>query len=318
MTNQRASTSLLLILVLFLAGLATAQAQEQHLSVDIVNGTKSSIPIAVVPFGNETIGPPPSTDVAQVVGMDLSRSGQFRALDKGDIVEFPTRGSDIKFPTWKLLNQDYIVVGHVKDGGNGTYQVAFELWNVNTKKQLLTDSYTADAGKLRDVAHQIADQIYQKITGVRGAFYTRIAYITLVGHGKDAVYSLVVADSDGYNPQVVVRSHEVLMSPAWSPDGKEIAYVSFESGDSAIYIQNLATGARRLVSSRKGINGAPAFSPDGTKLAMSLSFAGNPEIFVMDLASGKLTRLTHNYAHRHRTGLDARRQRPDVHFRPFG
>ena len=296
MTKLRACNALLWVLVLFLAGWGTAQAQDQHLSVDIVNGTKSAIPIAVVPFGNETIGPPPTTDVAQVVGMDLSRSGQFRALERGDIVESPSRGSEIKFPTWKLLNQDYIVVGHVKDAGNGSYAVGFELWNVNTQQELVAGTYTADASQLRGVAHQIADQIYQKITGVRGAFYTRIAYITLVGHGKNRVYSLVVADSDGYNPQVVVRSHEILMSPDWSPDGKEIAYVSFESGDSAIYIQNLATGARRLVSARKGINGAPAFSPDGKKLAMCLSYVGNPEIYVMDLATGQLTRLTHNYA----------------------
>ncbi|GAB3026264.1 MULTISPECIES: Tol-Pal system beta propeller repeat protein TolB [Oleiagrimonas] len=272
-----------------------AQAQSQGLNINIVNGTKSAIPITVVPFGNETVGPPPTTKVSDVVQMDLARSGKFRTLDKSDVVEFPTRGNEIKFPTWSLLKQDYIVVGHVKNADNGQYRIGFELWNVNTKKQMLQSTYTAPASKLRDIAHQIADQIYQKITGVRGAFYTRIAYVTAVGTGKNIRYSLIVADSDGYNPQVVVRSRESLLSPTWSPDGNELAYVSFESGNSAIYIQNLSTGARRLVSARKGINGAPAFSPDGTKLAVSLSYVGNPEIFIIDLATGKAKRLTHNY-----------------------
>jgi TolB protein len=293
---MRVSTIALMFLALLLTGVGSAQAQQQHLSVNIVNGTKSSIPITVVPFSKETIGPPPTTSVSGVVGMDLARSGKFRTLDKSDVVEFPSRGDEIKFPTWKLLQQDYIVVGHVKNAADGSFEVGFELWNVNTRKQLLKGTYTAPASKLRGVAHQIADQIYQKITGVRGAFYTRIAYITAVGTGKDTRYSLIVADSDGYNPQVVVRSKEALMSPEWSPNGKELAYVSFESGNSAIYIQNLSTGARRLVSARKGINGAPAFSPDGSKLAVSLSSVGNSEIFIIDLATGKATRLTHNYA----------------------
>ncbi|KGI77140.1 Tol-Pal system beta propeller repeat protein TolB [Oleiagrimonas soli] len=294
MPNFRVTLALAFALLGALA-FSPAQAQTQGLNINIVNGTKSAIPIAVVPFGSETVGPPPTTKVSDVVQMDLARSGKFRTLDKGDVVEFPTRGNEIKFPTWSLLKQDYIVVGHVKNADGGQYQIGFELWNVNTKQQLLQLSYTAPASKLRDIAHQIADQIYQKITGVRGAFFTRIAYVTAVGTGKNIRYSLIVADSDGYNPQVVVRSRESLLSPTWSPDGNELAYVSFESGNSAIYIQNLSTGARRLVSARKGINGAPAFSPDGTKLAVSLSYVGNPEIFVIDLASGKETRLTHNY-----------------------
>ncbi len=273
-----------------------AWGQQDTLHITVANGIASATPIVVVPFHNETVGPPPTTDVSRIVRMDLARSGRFRVLDQADIVEYPSRGNEIKFATWKLLNQDYIVVGHVKDAGQGAYQIGYELWNVNTGKQLFAGTYLADANQMRDAAHQIADRIYQQIIGVPGAFYTRIAYITVVGVGKHTRYSLVVADSDGYNPQVVVRSHEALLSPAWAPNGKELAYVSFETGDSAIYIQNLATGARRQVSARKGINGAPAFSPDGTRLAMSLSYVGNPEIFIMDLATGKLTRLTHNYS----------------------
>ncbi len=275
---------------------APAMAQQDALHITVSKGVVTATPIAVVPFHQETIGPPPATDIAKVVRMDLQRSGRFSPLSPNDIVQFPSRGSEIKFPTWKQLAQDYIVVGHIKDAGGGNYEIGFELWNVNAQKSMDSHTYTAPAGKLRDIAHQIADRVYQAITGVRGAFYTRMAYVTATGTGKNIHYALWVADSDGYNPTPVVRSQEALLSPAWSPDGTELAYVSFESGNTAIYIQNLATGSRRLVSARKGINGAPAFSPDGTRLAVSLSYIGNPEIFIIDLATGKLTRLTHNYA----------------------
>ncbi len=284
--------ALLLLTCLAFCGIGTAQAQ--GLSINIVNGTKSAIPIAVVPFSDQNAGTSLPTNVAQIIHMDLARCGKFHALDRNDIVAFPHQGGDIKFAAWKLLKQDYIVVGSVTRAGDN-YTVSFELWDVNSQNKLLGQSYTAPAGDLRGVAHQIADAVYEKIIGEPGAFFTRIAYITSTGTAPNLTYSLIVADSDGYNPQVVVRSHEALLSPNWSPDGNEIAYVSFESGNSAIYIQNLSTGARRLVSGRKGINGAPAFSPDGSKLAMSLSYQGNPEIYVMDIASGTTTRLTHNY-----------------------
>jgi len=131
---------------------------------------------------------------------------------------------------------------------------------------------------------------------VRGAFWTRIAYITATGNPPKAAYALMVADSDGYNPQVVVRSREALLSPSWSQDGKRIAYVSFESGNSAIYVQDLGTGARQVVSSSRGINSAPAFSPDGNRLAVSLSKGGNPDIYVLDLASRQTTQVTRHFA----------------------
>ncbi|MGH8113854.1 MAG: Tol-Pal system beta propeller repeat protein TolB [Rhodanobacteraceae bacterium] len=289
-------TRILPILILAFASLFFAvQAGAQGLTVQIVNGVPSAIPITVVPFGQQGSGPASPVDIAQIVSMDLDRCGKFRTLPTSEIVESPTTGSQIKFATWQQLKQDYIVVGRTSYEG-GVLKADFELWDVNKQQQLLGLSISGQGSDLRRVAHQIADQIYQKIIGVRGAFDTRIAYVTMVGLGNNAQYSLVVADSDGYNPQTVVRSHEALLSPTWSPDGKELAYVSFESGDSAVYIQNIATGARRVVSARPGINGAPRFSPDGKKLALSLSFQGNPEIYVMDLATGALTRLTHNLA----------------------
>ncbi len=283
-----------LMLGLMLVGLGSARAQ--GLTVQIVNGVQSAIPIAVVPFGDQNAASPPQTKVGQIIHMDLARSGKFRPLPKDDLVASPHRGGAIKFAAWKLLKQDYIVVGRLGDAPGGAFKVSYELWDVNRQQNLLSQSYVVPASELRGVAHQIADAIYEKITGVPGAFYTRIAYVTARGVSPNMTYSLVVADSDGYNPQIVVQSHEPLLSPAWSPNGKELAYVSFESGDSAIYIQNLATGSRRLVSARKGINGAPSFSPDGTRLAVSLSYQGNPEIYIINLANGDLTRLTHQYS----------------------
>ena len=292
--SMRKFSSRLAVILLVTAGwFAAPVAAQSPLTVDIVGGVKTATPIVVVPFAQQG-GAPLTTDVADVMRNDFNRSGKFRALAKSDIVETPAQGSDIKFPTWRLLKQDYIVVGRIGDAGNGTLNVTYELWDVNKQQQLLGGTFTTPAADLRGVAHRMADKIYEKITGVRGAFWTRIAYITAVGLGDKTTYSLIVADSDGYNPQVAVRSRESLLSPSWSPDGSSIAYVSFEDGNSSIRIQNILTGARQLVSARKGINGAPSWSPDGRKLAVSLSYVGNPEIFVIDLASHEATRLTHN------------------------
>jgi TolB protein len=294
---RRSPRSLFTLILLLIAGLVAGPAVAQSLNVQIVGGVKTATPIAVVPFAQQG-GSPLPTDVADVIRNDLNRCGKFRSLAVSEIVEQPSQGSDIKFATWRLLKQDFIVIGRIKDAGNGMVSVEYELWDVNRQQRLLGAAMPpAPVSDLRSVAHQIADAIFQQITGVPGAFWTRIAYITSVGTGSNQTYSLIVADSDGYNPQVVARSHEALLSPKWSPDGSRIAYVSFESGDSAIYVQNISTGARQLISGRsKGINSAPAWSPDGTKLALSLSYTGNPEIYVMDLASRQETRLTRTLA----------------------
>ncbi|MFC5527130.1 Tol-Pal system beta propeller repeat protein TolB [Rhodanobacter ginsengisoli] len=291
---MRKFSSSFAVILLAIAALFAGPVAAQSLNVDIVGGVKTATPIVVVPFAQQG-GTPLSTDVADVIRNDFNRSGKFRSLAKSDIVEFPATGPDIKFATWRLLKQDYITVGRISDAGSGMLKVDFELWDVNKQTELAGGTYTTPAGDLRGVAHQIADQIYQKITGVRGAFWTRIAYITAVGLGNNTTYSLIVADSDGYNPQVVARSRESLLSPSWSPDGKKIAYVSFESGNSNIYIQDITTGSRQLVESHpRGINGAPAWSPDGTKLAVALSYVGNLELFTLDLATHKETQLTHS------------------------
>ena len=273
-----------------------ASAQEQGLEIDIIGGNASALPIAIVPMPYQGTAAAPPTDVAAVVRADLERSGAFRALPEASILERPVRGSEIQYPTWRALRQDYLVVGRVVDAAGGGFRVEYELFDVAKQERLLGLALTARANAMRDVAHQMADAIYEKILGVRGAFWTRIAYITQAGVGSGARYALMVADADGYNPQTVVRSAEPLLSPAWSPDGRRLAYVSFERGNSSIYIQDIASGARELLTSFRGINGSPAFSPDGTRLALTLSRSGNPEIYVMDLGSKQLTQITNQFA----------------------
>lgn len=285
--------------VLLMAGvlLSTgAWAQSGGLTVDITNGNPSALPIAVVPFGFEGASVPPESNAGEIVRADLARSGQFRTLPKSDIVEFPTRDSEVKYATWRLLKQDYLVVGRMADSGGGALRVDWQLLDIAKQQRIAEGSISGQRTGLRDIAHQVADLVYEKILGVRGAFWTRIAYITATGSAPNYQYALMVADSDGYNPQVVVRSRESLMSPTWSPDGRKLAYVSFESGNSSVYIQDLGTGSRQVVSNSKGINSAPGFSPDGSRLSLSLSKGGNPDIYVLDLASRQLTQVTRHFA----------------------
>jgi TolB protein len=285
--------------VLLMAGVllsAGAWAQSGGLTVDITNGNPSALPVAVVPFGFDGASVPPESNAGEIVRADLARSGQFRTLPKSDIVEFPTRDSEVKYATWRLLKQDYLVVGRMADTGGGALRVDWQLLDVAKQQRIAEGSISGQRTGLRDIAHQVADLVYEKILGVRGAFWTRIAYITATGSAPNYQYALMVADSDGYNPQVVVRSRESLMSPAWSPDGRKLAYVSFESGNSSVYIQDLGTGSRQVVSNSKGINSAPAFSPDGSRLSLSLSKGGNPDIYVLDLGSRQLTQVTRHFA----------------------
>ncbi|MEE4173480.1 MAG: Tol-Pal system beta propeller repeat protein TolB [Xanthomonadales bacterium] len=282
---------LLPLLVLTLASDARAQ-----LEIEIVQGNASQLPIAIVPFQWRASSPPPVTTVSEVVSNDLYRSGLFAPVDESDMVDRPVDAESIRFGTWRLLKVDYIVIGWVNDSPGGGYDIVYQLFDVNTQDRLLSQITTVGPGDLRFGAHRVADAIYEALTGVPGAFATRIAYVSATGEGADLRYELVVADADGFNPITVVGSPEPLLSPAWSPDGERLAYVSFEKGNSAIYVQEVTTGARELVSSGKGINGAPSFSPDGRYVALTLSRTGNPEIYVRDLTTGTTTQLTNHWA----------------------
>ncbi|MBS0375016.1 MAG: Tol-Pal system beta propeller repeat protein TolB [Proteobacteria bacterium] len=278
----------LVLLVLFAATLAGWPAQAQ-LTVQITRGVTSPIPVAVVPFGGA--GPLP-VDVAEVIGGDLERSGRFQALPRGSMLQKPSRAGDLDFAQWRLVKTDYVVIGRVLPEGERS-AVEFELYNAISGERLLGYSVPAGSGALRLAAHRAADMIYEKILGVPGAFATRIAYVSQEGSGPARHWRLVVADADGENARTIVDSPEPLMSPAWSPDGTRLAYVSFEGRASSIYVQSLVSGARERVSGRAGVNGAPAWSPDGRRLALALSQSdGNVDVFVLDLASHGLLRVT--------------------------
>jgi len=266
------------------------------LEIEITRGVEAAAPIAIVGFPWMGTGQPPSAMVGAVVRNDLNRSGRFRPLSQADIIEKPTRGSDINWATWRLLKSNYLVIGRINPGTGGGYVVEFELFDVLTQERLLGKAIEARPGELRRVAHHVSDLIFERILGIRGAFSTKIAYITVTGDGDERRYALVVADADGFGPQEVVRSKEPLLSPNWSPDGRYLAYVSFEKGNSSIYVQEIATGSRQQLSGLAGINGAPAFSPDGRQLALTLSKDGDPEIYTMTIATGDLSRVTNHWA----------------------
>ena len=272
------------IALLALAYVAPAAAQ---LRLDITEGVKDAVPVAVVPFAGQPEGG--ANDVADVVSGDLRLSGRFAPLDRADIVSRPTRASDVRLEDWRLLKADYVVVGEV---GADAGTVRFELINVRTGQQMLAEQLPVAGRPLRAVAHQVSDLVYERLTGIRGAFGTRLAYVAVEGRAPSRNYRLVVSDADGYNPRTIAQSAQPMMSPAWSPDGQNLAYVSFEGGVSAVYVQRLSSGERRRVSARAGVNGAPAWSPDGTRIALTLSRDGNLDVYVLELATQALTRIT--------------------------
>lgn len=283
-------------LVLFLLLIVSAGAAQARLTIEITGGVEGAQPIAVVPFG-EREGARPNVDIANVIAADLARTGKFKPMPRREMLMTPHRADDIDFREWELLATNNLVVGEVSPGSSGGYRIDYGLFDVYGGKKLLGSSLQSSAQGLRLAAHRIADAIYEKLTGQPGVFSTRIAYVTSVGRGTDDErVTLRVSDADGFNPQTIVDSPDPIMSPAWSPDGRRLAYVSFENRQSSIYIQELASGRRDRIASYPGINGSPAFSPDGSRLAMTLSKDGNAEIYVMNLASRQLSRITDHFA----------------------
>ncbi len=265
---------------------------EAELVVEITKGQADAIPIAIVPFSSPEAAAA-SFDVAELVSADLARSGRFKTTDRKDMIEQPHTGAAISFDDWRRLSNDYIVVGQIQPLAPDRFNITFELYNVLTRQRLLGYQISANKPGLRLASHQVADMVFEKILGIRGAFATRIAYISVLGTVPHRSYRLIVADADGENPHVVMQSNEPLMSPSWSPDGQSLAYVSFEGRLPSVYVQFLKTGERQRVSARAGVNQAPAWSPDGKKLALTLSTRdGNLDIYVMDIATQALTRIT--------------------------
>lgn len=267
---------------------ATANAQ---LVIEITKSAEDAVPIAIVPFGWEGTATAPF-DVAEVVAADLKRSGRFEPLDRKTMIDRPSQGDQIRFQDWRYLKTDFIAVGKLMPEGSG-FAAQFELYNVLTGQRLAGQRLTANQSSMRALAHRISDIIFEQLTGVRGAFSTRVAFINVEGAAPKQRYKLIVSDYDGENQQIITSSDEPLMSPAWSPDGQSLAYVSFENKASAIFVQTLRTGERTRVSARAGINGAPAWSPDGKTMALTLSRKdGDVDVYTLGLSSQQLTRMT--------------------------
>ncbi|HEY6451999.1 MAG TPA: Tol-Pal system beta propeller repeat protein TolB [Steroidobacteraceae bacterium] len=274
-----------------LLGLAAAPARGE-LQVNVTQGVTDPVPIAIVPFGR-AVPADGGFDPAAIVQHDLESSGRFRAMQRHDMLTTPTRAQDVQAADWKAAGNDYVLVGRVTAGNGGELDLECDLVNTLTGQRIGGKRIIASSATLRNAAHMVSDFVYQSILGIRGAFATRIAYIAVQGQPPSQHFQLIVADSDGAAPKVILESSQPIMSPAWSADDQWLAYVSFENRLSAVYIQRVRTGERRLVSQRIGVNGAPAFSPDGTRLALTLSGSGgNLDIWLLDLATQALTRLT--------------------------
>lgn len=289
---------LLPMLALALMLVMTAAPARAQLQIEIVDGVEGALPVAVVPFGTGPGVLPPETPMHEVIAADLRRSGLFEPMAVSDMIDRPTRPADVRPNTWNLLEVDYVAMGRIVPGADGLREdIEYHLVAVPSRRVLFSRAIAAGPGEHRLRAHQIADAIYEELIGVPGAFASRIAYVKVTGTGtENEQFELIVADSDGYNPQTIVRHSQPILSPNWAPDGRRIAYVSFATGRSNVIVQNIYTGQRDTVSSERGINGAPAFSPDGRYLAMSLSRSGSPEIWVRDLETGRSEQLTDHYS----------------------
>jgi TolB protein len=265
---------------------------QAQLVIEITEGIKRR-PIAIVPFGWEGSGDAMPSDVAQIISDDLTRSGRFAPIPEEDMLQKPTTGVDVDFDDWAILGVEAVVVGRVTQTGDNAYSVQFQLFDVFGRDQLVGYRMPASRGTMRRVAHRAADMIYEKLTGIAGVFDTKVSYVTSEDRRDGRLFSLIVADQDGFNEHKIMESTDPIMSPAWSPDSRRLAYVSFEGDRSSIFIQTLRTGNRVQVSSRAGVNGAPAFSPDGRKLVVTLSDAdGNLDIYTLDINSRQTKRIT--------------------------
>ncbi len=278
-----------IVLLSLLSGLSHAQ-----LRIEVNQGVDNPTPIAVVPFAWQGGGTIPE-DIAQILESDLVRSGQFAPVSRRDMLSYPSRGSDIYFRDWRAINSDYVLIGRVFEGPE--IRIEYQLFDTTRQIEITAGSFSGAAQEIRMLSHRVADAIYEKLTGIPGAFATRLLYVSVTRNptGKD-FYRLVLSDSDGARPIVLFEGRDPILSPSWSPDGNEIAYVSFETSRPAIYRQNLRTGAREQLTNFKGLNNSPVWSPDGNSMAMVLSKDGNPDLYLMNLASRELTRLTRHYA----------------------
>jgi TolB protein len=266
----------------FFIGMTTAAFAQAQLRIETSGVGARQIPIAIAAFADEGVASQPITGIIKA---DLERSGYFKIIDTGNAMSETT---PVNYGEWKGRGADALVVGSVQRLADGRYDVRYRLLDTVKSAPLSGFSNAAGPDRLRVVAHKIADDIYEKLIGVRGAFATRVAYVTKSGNE----YRLEIADSDGEATQVALRSNEPIISPAWSPDGTKVAYVSFENKKPVVYVQDLVNRQRTVVANYKGSNSAPSWSPDGSKLALALSREGLTQVFVVNADGTGLRRLT--------------------------
>ena len=279
-----------------LAWLAAGTGAGAELRIEITRGVDNAVKLAVVPFGWQGSGRLP-LEVAEVIAADLGFSGRFETLPNAQMLSLPTKAEDIYPRDWEILGVEYLVIGRLTAAAAGPrVALSFELYDVARQAISLRQTLEGLPGQLRDMAHHVSDQVFEQLTGVPGVFSTRIVYVTVVGEGESREFRLNLADADGQRAEVLLRSPEPLLSATWSPDGKSLAYVSFEEDQRpAIYLHDLGTGERQKLTAFAGLNGAPAFSPDGRRLALVLSKDGNPDIYILDLHTKELQRVTRHY-----------------------
>ncbi|MEQ8859666.1 MAG: Tol-Pal system beta propeller repeat protein TolB [Pseudomonadales bacterium] len=284
-------------LVLLCSGLAAVAMAAETLDTIIVDqGYDKQTRIAVVPFER---GPEfaDQQEMSEIVGFDLARSGQFAALERSNMLSFPSRPDQVFFRDWKVLGMEYVVIGNLTTMANGNTRARYWLYDAVNERQMLAGEVSGTRAQWRDLAHRVADEVFEAITGIRGAFSTRILYVLGKNPGSPAAtYSLEMADADGERSRTLYASREPIMSPSWGPDGRRVAFVTWQDSRQIVVIQDVATGVRETFSRFSGINGSPIFSPDGRSLLMVLSRDGNPEIYLMNLADKSLRRLTRHHA----------------------
>ncbi|GAB1258992.1 Tol-Pal system beta propeller repeat protein TolB [Aurantivibrio plasticivorans] len=263
-----------------------------QLEIVIDSGVDDPTPIAVSPMGWS--GEPLPEDISEIVAADLRRSGLFAPVSRSDMLSSPKRESEVYYRDWRLLKTEFLVIGNLTRNPAGNYRLEFKMFDIFAERRVLSLNIEAGPNSLRDIAHHVSDKVYEYVTNIRGIFSTQIAYV----EQTDKTYRLMVADADGARAKMIFQSRpdEPLLSPSWSPDGRYLAYVSYETTRPAIFIQEVATGVRQQMTNFKGLNGAPSWSPDGQKLAITLSKDGDPDIYILDIASKKLSRPAPHWA----------------------